>query len=147
MYILKDVSGLNYEDGLKELIKFELGVEYIESNSPKDEILYTIPSAGKVVYEGQMVNIYVSKGHNREVYQNLVNELYDNKKLYLMKLVEEYQLNLEIVYKKDNMIIDGLICNVELEDEFVDKNDTQMFFLMYEYQCSVIQYLELHYLK
>lgn len=123
MYILNDVSGLNYEDGLRTLDEFEIGIEYIESTSPQDTIIYTVPSAGKAVYEGQMIKVYVSKGYNREVYQNLINELYENKKLYLLKLVNEYQIDLEIVYKKDDIMVDGLIYNVELEDEFIDIND------------------------
>ena len=123
MYILKDVSGYNYEEGLITLDEFEVGVEYIESTSPKDIIIYTVPSAGKAVYEGQMIKVYVSKGYDRESYQNLVNELYDNKKMYLLKLVSDYQIDLEIVYKKDDMMVDGLIYNVELEDEFIDFKD------------------------
>lgn len=138
MYLLKDVGGYHYEDGLTILNNFEISIEYLDSEEEKDVILYTIPSAGNVVYEGQMVKVFVSKGYNSLVYDNLVNELYSSKKEYLLNLVDKYQIKLEIIYKKDNFIVDNLIYKVELEDEFIDKGDTVILTIISNLKTVII---------
>ena len=124
MLSLKDVSGYYYEDGLTILSDFEITIEYTESEIEKDTILYTLPNAGEIVYIGQMVKIYVSRGYRSLTYENLLNELYSNKKDYLLDLVDKYEIKLEVNYKDDNILVDGLIYNVEMKDFYVDKYDS-----------------------
>lgn len=124
MLSLKDVSGYYYEDGLTILSDFEISIEYTESEIEKDTILYTLPNAGEIVYIGQMVKIYVSRGYRSLTYENLLNELYSNKKDYLLDLVDKYEIKLEVNYKDDNILVDGLIYNVEMKDFYVDKYDS-----------------------
>ena len=63
MSYLKDLTGLNEEEGIIMLSDFQIAVEYIESDLEKAKIVYTEPSSGELVYDNQMVTLYVSKGY------------------------------------------------------------------------------------
>ena len=121
---LKDVSGLALDDALNKLIDYEISIEYVESNKEKETVLYTQPLSNKLVYEKQMITLYVSKGYLKEKYRNLENIMYEDSKEYLNKLVKEYKIELVVTYKNDNMMLDGLIYKQNSETNYIDYNDT-----------------------
>ena len=77
VHYLKDVTGLKEEQAMDILADYEITVEYVESTKDKETVLYSHPSAGELVYDKQMVTLYVSKGYLRQKYLNIENTLYE----------------------------------------------------------------------
>ena len=102
MNYLKDVSGKGEEEGIEVLSDYQIAVEYVESQVKKDVILYSKPSAGELVYENQMVTLYISKGYLSEKYRKLENMMYDDCKEYLESLTKNYKIEVVITYEKNN---------------------------------------------
>ncbi len=123
MNYLKDVAGMNEEDGILLLSDYEIAIEYLESDLKKSTILYSKPASGELVYEKQMVTLYVSKGYYLDRYKNLENQIYDDTKEYLTNLINTYQIEVVITYKNDNHLLDGLIYEQIIKDEFIEKED------------------------
>ena len=123
MNYLKDVSGLSEEEGILLLSDYEVAIEYIESDKIKSTILNSKPQPGELVYENQMITLYVSKGYYLDRYKNLENLIYDDTKDYLEKLINDYKVEVVITYKKDNHLLDGLIYNQITKDEFIEEKD------------------------
>jgi beta-lactam-binding protein with PASTA domain len=123
MNYLKDVSGLSEEEGILLLSDYEVAVEYVESDKEKSTILYSKPQPGELVYENQMITLYVSKGYYLDRYMNLENLIYDDMKDYLEELINDYHVEVVITYKKDNHLLDGLIYNQITKDEFIEEKD------------------------
>ena len=121
---LKDVTGFTEEQALEVLIDYEITLEYVESTKAKETVLYSSPSAGELVYEKQMVTLYVSKGYLRDRYLNIENTLYEENVEYLNELVRDYKIELVITYKKDNLMLDGLIYQQFSDDDFIDIGET-----------------------
>ena len=124
MNYLKDVSGKSEEEGILLLSDYQIAIEYVESQMQKDMILYSKPSAGELVYENQMITLYVSKGYMMERYRNLENMLYDETVEYLESLIKEYKIEVVITYEKNNKHLDGIIYKQKMIDEYVDMFDT-----------------------
>ena len=120
---LKDVTGLEEDQAIDVLMNYEITLEYVESSTEKDKVLYTSPKAGELVYDKQMVTLYISKGYLREKYQNIENTLYEDNKEYLNNLVKDYKIELTVTYKKDKTMLDGLISNLNTLDQYVDFNE------------------------
>ena len=123
MNYLKDVSGLSEEEGILLLSDYEVAIEYIESDKEKSTIIYSKPQPGELVYENQTITLYLSKGYYLYRYKNLENLIYDDTKDYLAKLINDYQVEVVITYKKDNYLLDGLIYNQITKDEFIEEKD------------------------
>ncbi len=123
MNYLKDVSGKKEEEGIELLSDYQIALEYVESPKQKNTILYSKPSAGELVYENQMVTLYVSKGYLTEKYRNLENMMYDDCEEYLASLIEKYKIEVVITYEKNNKHLDGLIYKQKTLDEYIDLND------------------------
>ena len=123
LYYLKDVSGMNEEEAIIELSSYQIALEYLESEKEKETILYSKPAAGQLVYENQMITLYVSKGYYLERFKNLENQIYDDCKDYLNKLITDYQIEVVITYKKDSNLLDGLIYKQITKDDYVEKLD------------------------
>ena len=123
VHYLKDVTGLKEDQAMEVLLDFDITIEYVESNKEKETVLYSHPFAGELVYEKQMITLYVSKGYLREKYINIENTLYEDNIEYLKTLVNDYKIELEISYKKDSMMLDGLIYQQVTEDEFIDNGE------------------------
>ena len=124
MHYLKDVSGKKEDEGILALTEYQVAVEYVESDKEKSTILYSSPRAGELVYENQMITLYISKGYLLDRFKMLENQIYNDTKKYLQKLIEDYQIELIITYQTDNNLLDGLIYKQITEDEFIDFNDT-----------------------
>ena len=75
---LKDVSGLNEEEAINLLKDYEITIEYVESDKKRKTVVYTKPYALELVYDNQMITLYVSKGFLTEKYRILENKIYDN---------------------------------------------------------------------
>ena len=123
MNYLKDVSGKSEEEGIEILSDYQIALEYIESQKEKNVILYSKPSAGELVYENQMVTLYVSKGYLSEKYRNLENMMYEDCWEYLQSLIEKYKIEVVITYERNNKHLDGLIYKQKMLDEYIDLND------------------------
>ena len=124
MNYLKDVSGKGEEEGIEVLSDYQIAIEYVESQVEKDVILYSKPAAGELVYENQMVTLYVSKGYFSEKYRKLENMMYDDCKEYLESLTKNYKIEVVITYEKNNKHLDGLIYKQNTLDEYIDMFDT-----------------------
>ncbi len=124
MHYLNDVSNLNEEEGSLLLADYKISIVYLESDEDKSTILYTKPSANALVYEGQMITLYVSKGYYLARYKNLENLVYTDCIEYLKKLEADYQIKIIITYKKDNYLLDGLVYEQVTTDDFIEENDT-----------------------
>ena len=107
MHYLKDVSGKKEDDGILLLNDYQIAIEYVESDQEKSTILYSKPQAGELVFENQMITLYISKGYYLDRYKILKNQIYDDCEEYLNKLINDYQIELVITYKKDNNLLDG----------------------------------------
>lgn len=123
---LKDITGKKEEVGISMLADYEIAIEYIESNLPKETIVYTKPASGELVYENQMVTLYISKGYVKEKYKNLENRIYDDCIDYLNGLKKDYKLEITITYKNSKTQLDGLIYQQKVDDEFIDMNDKML---------------------
>ena len=124
MNYLKDVSSKSEDEGILLLSDYQIAIEYVESQMQKDIILYSKPAAGELVYENQMITLYVSKGYMMEKYRNLENMLYDEAIEYLESLIKEYKIEVVITYEKNNKHLDGLIYKQKMIDEYIDMFDT-----------------------
>ena len=67
---LKNVNNLNLDEGVEKLHDFEISVIYIESDLAKDLIVYTNPKANSLVYDNQMITLYVSKEDKQLSFEN-----------------------------------------------------------------------------
>lgn len=121
---LKDVSGLNEEEALDVLKDYEITIEYVESKKNKDEVLYTKPYAMEMVYEKQMITLYVSKGYQNEKYQILENKIFKDEKEYLDKLVSEHKIELIVNYVTNTKMLDGLIYKQVTKNQYISEGDT-----------------------
>ena len=121
---LKDVSGLNEEEAINLLKDYEITIEYVESDEKRNTVVYTKPYALELVYDKQMITLYVSKGYLTEKYRILENKIYDNEKEYLTKLVNDYKIELVITYVENSMMLDGLIYKQVTPNQFISYNDT-----------------------
>lgn len=123
MHYLKDVSGKTEEEGIIELSNYQIAIEYVESDKEKKTILYSKPSQGALVYENQMVTLYVSKGYSTEKYLNLENQIYTDCQKYIDELIKKYKIEVVITYMKDDNHLDGLIYQQIVTDEFIENYD------------------------
>lgn len=123
MNYLKDVTGKTLDEGILLLADYQIALEYIESETKKNVILYSKPAAGQLVYENQMITLYVSKGYLPERYRNLENMLYEDCEEYLESLIKKYKIEVIITYEKNNKHLDGLIYKQKMIDEYIDLND------------------------
>lgn len=121
---LKNVNNLNIDDGMEKLQNFEISVLYIDSELTKDTILYTEPKANSLVYDNQMITLFVSKGYSTVKFKNLENQVYDNCIEYIENIKKAYNLNVVITYKENKYLLDGLIHSQIITDEYIDQNDT-----------------------
>ena len=124
MNYLKDVSGKSEEEAIVLLSDYQIALEYVESELNKNIILYSKPASGELVYENQMITLYVSKGYLTEKYRNLENMMYVDCKEYLESLIKKYKLEVVITYEKNNKHLDGLIYKQKTKDQYIDLNDT-----------------------
>lgn len=123
MHYLEDISGLSEEDGVLKLSNYEIGIVYIESDKEKSTILYTKPAANDLVYENELVTVYVSKGYKTPVYKTLLKQKYSDVKTYIDDIKKEYNLNVIITYNEDDYLPDGLVIEQHTKDQFIDNND------------------------
>ena len=123
MSYLKDLTGIKEEEGIEALVDYQVAVEYIESNLEKETIVRTQPAAGQLVYENQMITLYVSKGYVKEKYKNLENRIYEDCYEYLNHLKKDYKITISITYKESKTHLDGLIYQQITSDEFIDENE------------------------
>ena len=130
LYYLKDVSGLNQEEALNVLKDFEITIEYVESDKERDSVLYSNPYANDLVYEKQMITLYVSKGHISEKYENLENKMLKDVTKYLSLLVNEYKIEIEINYVKNADMLDGLIYKQVSESEHISVGDKLQLYVI-----------------
>ena len=62
MQYLKDVSGIMESEAIEILVDYEINIEYVESSKKRQTVLYTKPASNELVYDKQMITLYVSKG-------------------------------------------------------------------------------------
>lgn len=124
MHYMNDLSGLTEEESIKELEKYEISIEYIESPNEKNTVVYTNPTSKELVCEGQMIVLYISKGYQREKVKSLVNQLYSDSESYLKSLINDYKAEVVIKYVLDDDNIDGLITEQKTSKEYLDDNMT-----------------------
>ena len=93
MNYLKDVSGKSEEEGIMLLSDYQIALEYVESELDKNVILYSKPDSGELVYENQMITLYISKGYLTEKYRNLENMMYADCNEYLESLIKTFKID------------------------------------------------------
>lgn len=124
MHYLVDIRGLNEEEGVLLLKEYEVAIVYLESEEEKAKILYTEPASNDLVYEKQLITVYVSKGYRLPVFKTIEKQNYNDVKPYLDSLIEEYKIDVKLTYKKDKILPDGLIVEQKGIDQFIDMFDT-----------------------
>lgn len=127
MNYLPNVYNLDIEDSIARLKDYELSVSYIDSSLEKDKVIYTFPKANSIVYEKQMITLYVSKGNSNTKYRNLENQMYDDCIEYINEIKNAYNLNVIITYKEESSLLDGLIYEQITDDIYIDNNDVIEF--------------------
>lgn len=120
---LKDLSGIKEDEGIMMLDNYQIAVEYVQSNLKKQTIIYTIPAAGELVYDNQMITLFISKGYVKEKFKNLENRIYEDSIDYLNYLKKEFKVEIVVTYKNSKTLIDGLIYQQKIVDEFIDPLD------------------------
>lgn len=123
MHYLQDIRGFKEEDGVLLLDNYEVAIIYIESDEEKSTILYTKPQSNELVYENQLITVYVSKGYETPKFATLEKKHYNDVVLYINKIKEEYELDVKITYLKDKFLPDGLILEQKTTDQFIDLHD------------------------
>lgn len=124
MGYLPNIYNFELEDGISRLANYEVSVSYIDSYLEKDTIIYTEPKANSIVYEKQMITLFVSKGENNIKYKNLENEMFVDHIDYINNLRNSYNINVIITYKEDSNLLDGLIYEQITDDNYIDVGDT-----------------------
>ena len=119
---LPSVKGLTEEEGITLLKDYEVAIKYVESDIAKDTILYTEPNANQLVFEKQLIILYVSKGYAPK-YRNLKNQIYEDCKSYLSELKEEYNLDITVKYVEIGEYPDGLIYEMRTEHDYISPNE------------------------
>jgi len=123
MEYLPNVLNLNIDEGLELLDDFEVNVLYIESKKDKDFIVSSDPKPNSLVYENQVITLYISAGNNIKRYDNLENQMYEDSLDYINFLIKKHEINVIISYINDLYMVDGLIYRQISEDEFIDRHD------------------------
>lgn len=123
MGYLPDVYNKNLDSAFEMLEDYEISVSYIDSELETDTIVYTTPKANAIVYEGQMVTIFVSKGNSDILYKDLKNQMLDEVEEYINQIKSAYNLNVIITYKEDENLLDGLIYDQIIDDIYINNND------------------------
>lgn len=123
---LVDITNYNMND-IKDILKdYKISIIYIDSTEQHDTVLYTAPSANKLVYIGQEIQVYVSNGNETITYKNLINKYYEDNQEYFTYL-EKLGVNIIIENQISNEYPDGLIINqsslgvVKSTDDFIIK--------------------------
>ena len=122
MQYLADVKGKSVEEGISLLKNYEIAIDYVESDTKKDKILYTSPRANELVYDNQLVTIYVAK-ESKIRFKNLEKQFISDCKNYLDEIKKNYNLIVSITYLENNDFPDGLIYKQKTIDEIIDQND------------------------
>ena len=124
MGYLPDVYEYFLSDGIEKLRKYEVAISYIDGNYERDKIIYTYPKANSIVYDNQIITLYVSKGNADMIYRNLENQMYEEVKDYINEIKETYNLNVIISYKEDKNLLDGLIYEQIIDNMYIDYGET-----------------------
>lgn len=127
MEYLPNIYNLKLDEGFLRLEDYEISVSYIDSNLEKDTIVYTFPKANSIVYEKQIITLYVSKGDSNIRYRNLENQMYEDCKEYINEIKLSYNLNIVLTYKEDKSLLDGLIYEQITDDVYIDTGETVEF--------------------
>ena len=123
MQYLKDVSGIMESEAIEILVDYEINIEYVESSKKRQTVLYTKPASNELVYDKQMITLYVSKGFLSKKYDVLENQMYDDCKEYLNNLVKDYKIELIISYEESHTMLDGIIYKQITSDDYIDNLD------------------------
>lgn len=123
MGYLPNVYNHKLEDGLLKLDKYEVSVSFVDSYLEKDTIIYTEPKANAIVYDKQVITLFVSKGENNIKYLNLENEMYEEHIEYINNLKNSYNIDVIITYIEDSNLLDGLIYEQKTDDVYIDRGE------------------------
>ena len=121
---LKDLSGYSLNDGLDHLANFNVDIMYVESNEEEHIILYSSPQANSLVYDNQLIVLYVSSGSVNVEYKPIKNRMYKEYISYIDMLRNEYNIEVVIDYINSKYLPDGLIYEFKTLDEKINYNDT-----------------------
>lgn len=118
------------DECIELLSNYEVNIEYVDSDIEKNKVVSTEPESNSLIYEHQMITLYVSSGNNPLKYRNLENELYSDVSQYINEISELYNLKINIIYKEDKYLLDGLIYQQNTDDDYIDVGDILEFIVI-----------------
>ncbi len=132
---LKDLTNYKIDDIKKEYNDYQISIIYIDSNEEKDTILYTNPSANKLISEGQKIELFVSSGITSNTYKNLTNKYYEDNLIYIEWLIQN-EVEVIIENQISNDYPDGTIIK---QSSYGEIKANEKFIITVNYNEALIE--------